>query len=379
VYTRRAASEEQAAPSNVPQKRKDPGRFAVPGAALDKAIEATGTRQAIEELRKGKEGLQRINVARARNTVSQRAGFQFENAHAATFNAEAAKARSPLRAVTGNQGGFSIDPRSDIKVMAGSRVVADAQLKCEQSAVHSGLAVGNPKYDGAQLVVPADQKEGARRVLKKSAARRSTSDNPVKQQKGKYHAKAAKGVDDRIRVDGVDSAPVTRQEALDMAKGDTGFLDRKIRSERVAQYRDAALFGAAFSGAVGGVSAAYRYAKGEITGAEALRETAKETAVGAGKAVATAALTEVAQKVLKKSGPAGVVAGLVMETTIDACNGTLTPAKAVRNVTTAGASWGGAELGVVAGSCLGPIGMIAGGVIGGIFGGWLAGSVCDAF
>jgi len=333
----------------------------------------------IVELEKTIDRVKKINLSNGTMSVDKRAGFIFEEAHAGSFNAAARKVGDlKTTATTGGNGLSGIDDRVDIRITSGGKALKEAQAKCCRTPDRTAVSISKSQYTGTDRLVPSDQVDIVPVKLRASAAGKAKSGNARMREIGKNRAEAAGKVTDRLKAKGHESKPVTHQEAQDLAKGDLGKLNRTLVFESVTcaaknGAKAGALFGGSFSAAVNLTA----LAKGEQDTETAVVNVVKDTAAGATRSASTAVVAEGVKyaapkvlgktigKVVGKGSVPFVVANCMVETLVDGVNGELTTEKAIKNVGTSAAGWGGFEAGVmIGGACGGPIGAIIGGPLG---------------
>lgn len=184
------------------------GIAAIPMAnvTLSTQIYTTNVNQALSQLKTAviQRGMQYVN-----NDVASRGGYMAENFVAESYNLDAAIKKKIPSATTpkSNKNGSA-----DI-VYDGDK---EAGLKFNRSAESSAKAQTDPKYNGQDRVVPADQVEGAKaeldRLIKENTDKGRTDAVAVQQE-------ARDKITDRIRGDnGVESTPLTKQQDLELAK-----------------------------------------------------------------------------------------------------------------------------------------------------------------
>lgn len=228
------------------------------------------SRRASDALRRGAQDMRNV-VLRFRGTPEQSGGRAAEHFHAATFNASAIRKYRSLRAtVQPSAGAHAAGP--DIVVTDGAVTRVEAQLKFYQDAPKTRTALSRPDYRGMQKVVPADQAQ----QVQADAARLAERCGP----RAFDHADTAQSVTDRLSVDGVESKPLTKDEAIALAKDPRPLTRAGVLSELT----DAAVGGAVIGAAVGGLSSAAQnylaYRQGEKDADAALRDVGKDAAKG---------------------------------------------------------------------------------------------------
>lgn len=154
--------------------------------------------------------------------------------HAGTFNVDAVRRGTDSAAFA---------PRDaspvDVAVRGGGRTQA-AQLKYYRSPEATAKAISHPKYgDLEQKVVPSDQVDGVREAAARLAAKNAEKRLEVADSYG--HTRDT--VDDRIRLDGTESRPLSEREARDIVKdlrrkGDVDRDELGLTPQQVIQWED---------------------------------------------------------------------------------------------------------------------------------------------
>ena len=128
--------------------------------------------------------------------------------HVGTFDADAVRRGAGARA-TAPRDASPIDAR-----VHGSSI-EHAQIKYFRSPEDTAKAISHPKYDDLdQKVVPGDQLDGVRDAAARLAARNAHNRPDV----AESYAHTAKTADDRLRMDGVESRPLSEADAREMVK-----------------------------------------------------------------------------------------------------------------------------------------------------------------
>ncbi|MBT3217818.1 MAG: hypothetical protein HN348_01895 [Proteobacteria bacterium] len=371
---------------NVEQRHKKYHEFDVSSsAAAGATFEATA--RSLKGVRAAQEGAARVKQVAEQwgnTTTEQVAGRMAEELHAVTFNMDAAaKGLSQLKASTGaaNGAGTAV---ADISITNAGKMVDQAQVKFHGTAASTNFNIASTKYDGMQRVVPSDQVERVRELAKKRGVDHLGKRN---------YPEVARSASDRVGSGGVESKPLTRDDALSVAKNPNKTAANLVGRQMAQAVKKGAIVGAAVGGGVSTVANIVAYSSGKKDGKEAVLDTLKDTAtsgvsgaVVAGSAVAAeAVLIRVGARALAR-GSAPVALGL---TAVDIArdvghfakgdiDGGEFAGRAACSAAKGGCVWGGMEGGAAAGSLICPgIGTIVGGVVGGIggalFGGWLLG------
>ena len=358
-------------------------KFQFQGAELAKMVVTLGKRStaSINELCKLRQGIADINLRKAAVSVDKRAGHVFEDWHAGTFNANARAARDRrTTAVTGTRGGFPIDPRVDIKITQGTKVLTKIQAKCCSSARRSAVSVAKARYVGTQRVIPSEQVNVAKDDLLRSAAGKQRSPNPLAHKIGKIRAETAKKVAAKITAAGHESRPLSHSDAQRLAQGKTGKLDSLIVAKSIgAAVKNGAVSGALHGSGFSVATNLHGMINGRLSVAEAATAVAVDTTTSAARGAGTVLVAEgvkyagkqvltkgAAQAFIKGSAPLAV-AGCAVELAIDTCRGEFTVEKAAKSAGRAASAWAGCEGGAMLGTVIMPgVGTIVGGIVGGL-------------
>lgn len=155
--------------------------------------------------------------------------------HAGTFNVDAVRRGADSSAFA---------PRDaspvDVVVRGAKGPGEAAQLKYYRSAEDTAKAISHPKYkDLEQMVVPSEQVEGVREAAARLAARNAETRPDVADLYSRVRDKA----DDRLRLDGTESRPLSEREARDIVKDmrQNGEVDRDalgLTPQQVIQWDD---------------------------------------------------------------------------------------------------------------------------------------------
>jgi hypothetical protein len=354
-------------------------------------------------LRLGEQSINNLGKQFAGASDSQLGGRVAEEAHAATFNADAVmKGRSNLFARTTAGAGRPHDV-VDVEILSDGAPVSSAQLKYHGTAEKTAKALSNPEYRGQQKVGPADQLKGIRNTADKEAAR-----NAVRRpEQAEHYRDTSARASDQLEYEGIKSAKRTRKGALKLArsgrKGQAS-LQRIKPLPTVKRLAEAAGMGALGGGTAGGLVngavAAYHNTRealrGEKSAGEAALDTAKASAVGAVEGAAKGAVgatlqagvvalaRSAAPQVVRQGARAAarsnvaIAAGAVIVDSIVGgaqyargdINGREYAGKVGESASATGAGLASAKAGALLGTALVPgVGTIIGAVVGGIAGG----------
>lgn len=337
--------------------------------------------------------------------LATKAGFVAEELQAETFNLDAILKDKDVRAFTDRYPDSPLagnDPTNDIVIVKEGKVVQGAQVKYYKNGRATANAFretrdGTPHYKNTDTMVgPSDQLQDI-----KEAARRTELQN---QETRPEVAAAAKDVQekvsDHLEQDGVQSRPVSKKEAENVAKGgDSGKgAHRKIQNEykvkstvqqTVRAAGSAAVVTTVIAGTINTVSCLNRVQKGEMTVPDAVLYILKNTAIAAGDSAlkaagATAAVSLTARAipeffkgtVLQANLASGAVAGAavcavdIVECLVLVAAGKMTwqemETRTGKNIFQTGAGVVGASVGAAIGAVGGPVGSMIGALAGGM-------------
>jgi hypothetical protein len=354
-------------------------------------------------LRLGEGSINNLGKQFAGATDSQLGGRVAEEAHAATFNADAAmKGRSKLFARTTVGAGRPHDV-VDVEILSEGRPVSSAQLKYHGTAEKTAKALSEPQYRGQQKIGPAEQLKGIRNTADKEAAR-----NVVRRpEQAEHYRDTSARAGDQLEYEGIKSRELTRKGALKLArngrKGQAAL--KRIKplpaGKRLAEAAGiGALGGGAAGGVVSGTVAAYINTREALSGqksvGEAALDTIKASAVGAAEGAAKGAVgatlqagvvslaRSAAPQVVRQGaraaarGNVAIAAGAVIVDSVVGgvqyargdINGREYAGKVGESASAAGAGLAGAKAGAVLGTALAPgVGSVVGALVGAIAGG----------
>lgn len=97
--------------------------------------------------------------------------------------------------------------------LRGAHHIEAAQLKYFRSAEDTARAISDPKYATLDKVVPSDQLEGVR-----EAAQRLASHHAMRPEVSASYQHTADVADDRLRIDGAESRPLTEPQSRDLVE-----------------------------------------------------------------------------------------------------------------------------------------------------------------
>ncbi|RKG68759.1 hypothetical protein D7V80_11485 [Corallococcus sp. CA054B] len=351
-------------------------------------------------LRQGEAAIDLLGRQYVNATDAQLAGRVAEEFHVATFNAEAAlQGRLELQAHTTVSVGRPHDA-VDVEVLKHGVKMADAQVKYLGTAERTAKGLSHPGYEGQAKIGPADQLDGIRETARREAAR-NAGKRPAQ---AKHYEDTAGKASDRLQYETVRSKPLTKKNAVKLArrarKGHSGL--GRVPQQNVARHvGQAAGRGAVAGGAVAGaltavfsgVSNGIDAFKGRKGGREAVVDTAKDAgvaamdgaakgAVGAGVQAGAAVLARsAASQVLKKAAgtlvrsnaalAVGTVAVDAVVGGVQLARGKIDGGEYAQRVGESAAGATGAVAGMKAGAL---VGMAVGGPPGALVGGVVAGT-----
>lgn len=342
-----------------------------------------------------------------KGSLASSAGFAAEEVTAETFNLDAILKDKSVRAFTDACENSPIpthDPVRDVVVMENGEQVKTAQLKFYKTAERTEKAFrdikgGEGHYNEVdQMVAPADQVDGVREAARidelKNQGRRPGVADAARQ----IQEKAT----DRVSHDGVESRPLSKAEAEQIAKeaksGEKNGAHRKIqdayKNKSTLQQTAKAAAGAAvvttvIAGTINTISCLGKVQKGQMTTSDAMKYILKNTAIAASDSAlkaagATAAVGLAAQSlpeffkgtVLQTNLATGAVGGAAIcaidlaECLVLVAAGKMTmkqlEERTGKNIFQTGAGVIGASVGASIGVVAGPIGSMVGAMIGGM-------------
>lgn len=152
--------------------------------------------------------------------------------HADTLNLHAAQRGLNVEAFAPRNAG-----PIDVAV-SGANAGLAAQLKYYKGAEETARAISNPKYQGLEKVVPSDQLDSVR-----AAALRLASKNVERPEVAQSYEHTARVADDRLRMDGAESRPLSEEQALDLTRQlrRDGTIDRAqfaLSSREIIQWQE---------------------------------------------------------------------------------------------------------------------------------------------
>ncbi len=313
-----------------------------------------------------------------------------ETWHAGTFNVDAARRGLDVSA-TAPRDASPIDVS-----IRGSGVEHHAQLKYFRSPEDTTKAISHPKYiDLDQKVVPSDQLDGVREAAARLAARNAKSRPEI----ADSYSHTASTADDRVRMDGAESRPLSEREARELvkelrAKQDVDREQFGLTPQQVIQWQDilreattaaarAAIISAALQSAPYLVAITRKaWETGEISAkdfaplAQAIPTTLLRSGVAGGlsAAIVGAARSGVLGSALQQVDPTFVAAGVTLaisafETSIKAARGDITWPVAAKYISEDAIVLASAMGGAAVGQALIPIpmlGALAGNIVGAV-------------
>ncbi|MCW5252175.1 hypothetical protein [Streptomyces sp. SHP 1-2] len=274
--------------------KRAPGSPLLPGAA-DRAawtLADAATRRlaeaTVETLR-----LQETVAALARRYAdignAQRAGHLFEVRHALSFNRNAARAGSSVRALVTEwaEGGSRTAP-ADVHLVDGGRLVGRAQAKLMDGVTGTAYQVARPEYEGMTRLVAGDRVAAVDSLLER---RLTLSPDGVR---FADYADAHAHLSDRLEYGGVTSDPVAladaHRSALDPVRWLRGEQLRAAGRQAAGAAGTAAAVGGLIAGAVSAAGATARVRAGETSAAAAALTATATAARGAARSGTVAGL-----------------------------------------------------------------------------------------
>lgn len=237
-----------------------------------------------------------------------RTGHVVEADHVATANVDASFRASKVKAVHVRSNGIK---SSDIDIIGeDGRTLLQVQSKVYKTAEQT--AKKQRGYGDQVRLTPKDQTDAARQHARKMALKESAKRANVAAEWAEVEAKTV----DRISVEGMESAPRTRQESREIAekarsKAVTGAdivgeIGQRARQGARTGMRSGFVVGAATSAVGGAINGIGCYAKGEMTAGEAALHVGRRTATGTVdamiKGAASGAATAAARVLAERAG-----------------------------------------------------------------------------
>lgn len=385
-------------PNNTKQDRAMPGTTHVWAPAA-----ANEVGQIFDQL-----GVSERLLARIRSTaqsVDHKKGFVAEVIHCEGLNLDAIIKEKNVRAFCDRHPNTPVancDPVADIIITGGENGTHRAQLKYYKTGDDTQKALrvikdGEIKYAEADsFIVPSDQLHEVR-----ATAHKDWRENAQKRPQVAEAAKIVKEkADDRLRVNGVESTPLTEGDSKAIAKGgEKGDAILRQRREDVLEQstakqglnaaKSAAIATAVISGTINSFTYLNEVQSGRMTGAEAAKRILIDTSIAAADAAlkagaATAAVSCTARTLpsifagsaFSSAMASGAIAGAavcavdLVECIVLYCCGKMTAEeleiRAGTNIFQTGAGVVGSTIGGVIGAVGGPPGVLIGSFIGGM-------------
>lgn len=320
------------------------------------------------------------HCAASQQSDAIKAGFVAEHFLSGTHNAEAARlGLQGTFSKVGSVNGFALDPRVDIQVFEDGRLVDECQSKFARHFTRTAAYTARPQYKGTTRLVPSDQVEDVRAILRRAGNKRIQL--PHRTDSGLAHLEAADRVTDRVRTSKCQGKSLRYSDAERMAQGDLSLLRQTAaRMKYGAAVKNGALGGLL----VGGVGQVIRHGVLVYRGDESVRSAglawAKDatgsairgTSISVGAQLAsdialTCAPRRFANAFVRCNAPLAL-ATLGADLAVTAARGQLTMRRAVLASAAAGTTWVGAELGAIAFATVFPPAAPLGAVIGGLVG-----------
>lgn len=241
-------------------------------------------------------------------SVDKTKGWGLEGCHVMSFNRQAARAGSPLRAVWTHLTNCH-DP-ADIRIVDGERIVDEVQAKANTGSSSVVNAFRKDHYDGMKPLCLEDELAGARDYA---------SIRPMNEHQQHVHD----NLTDRLDYDGIQSDSISRQQAETVSK--TPGAKRTTYSAQATEIgreiggaaRNGALAAGAFTSATTIFTNTRAVRRGDINTQDAIRDTAKRSSLAAAKGGFTAGgaagisvlarQASLTAKFAKGSGPAALM------------------------------------------------------------------------
>ncbi|MFC5061127.1 hypothetical protein [Actinomycetospora atypica] len=330
--------------------------------------------------------VEQLVACHGKQSHEQLAGFLFELMSADAFNRQAIalgeRARASVTAFLG-----SPHAAADIRIVGASGAVREVQAKLYQNAARAAARMAAPTYRGLDRLVPYNQYQCAEAFYDDRLARGL---NPLRVSE---HADARAHLTDRLRMDGVESAPIPYGEVHRAAQDPRRWANRALAVNAGRQIAAATLTGAAigavFSGVVEAVQHIGPVQTGEMSVADAARAVVGSALAAGVRSGAVAGVGASLQFAVTRGGvaasvvgrvPAGAVAGAVVgiaESALAFARGDIGVSefalRACESTFASGASWAGGAFG----QAVIPIPLV-GALVGGLVGQWCSTIVTDA-
>lgn len=342
-----------------------------------------------------------------KGSLASSAGFAAEEVTAETFNLDAILKDKSVRAFTDACENSPIpthDPVRDVVVMENGEQVKTAQLKFYKTAERTEKAFrdikgGEGHYNEVdQMVAPADQVDGVREAARIDELKNQGRRPGVADAAHQIQEKAT----DRVSHDGVESKPLTKSEAEQIAKeaknGEGKGVHKKIqdsyKNKSTIQQTAKAAAGAAIvttviAGTINTVSCLRKVQSGQMSPSDAMKYILKNTAIAASDSALKAAGATAAVSITTRAIPnlftgsvlqtnlaTGAVGGAavcaidLVECLVMVAAGKMTwqelETRTGKNIFQTGAGVVGATIGATLGAVGGPLGATAGAIIGGM-------------
>ncbi|QWT20156.1 hypothetical protein KPL74_20725 [Bacillus sp. NP157] len=346
------------------------------------------------------------DVTATNQGLGVKAGFAAEVLHKETFNLDAILKDDSVRAFTDKCNETPLrsnHPTHDIVLVDGGETVGSAQLKYYKDADTTAKQFrelgtdGSPYYkDTESMVGPSDQLQGIKDAARKTELKEQANRSPVADAAKDVQAKAT----DRLSHDGVESKPLTKNEAEQLAKGDDAarqkhediqgvYKTTSTVQQSLRAAKSAAIVTTVVAGTINVIKALDDVRSGRLEPKEAVAQVLKETGIAAAdaalKAGAGTAVVSLTAKALPNvfSGSAlqtGLATGGIAGATICAVDlaeclvlvamGKMTPAqletRTGKNILQTTAGVFGSAVGGAVGAPAGPIGVLVGSFVGGM-------------
>lgn len=178
---------------------------------------------------------------------AQRDGHALEWAHELSFNLDAVAKDSSLRAQVLTWLGQPHTPE-DLRIRDGAgHTIAEVQAKAVASATQRLHELANDKYDGMQLLVPANHMDSTTSLIDRRLA---MPEGPLHEQ----YRSVEDRVSDHLSAGGVSSQPMTTDELRAVSDDPTGYLQHLMERNQLSQLGTAAASAAGTAALAQGLS-----------------------------------------------------------------------------------------------------------------------------
>jgi len=274
------------------------------------------------------------NIIGTGQSIPIKSGFVLEEIPAETFNLESILQSKTARVLTDRDMSWPLgvnDPVSDMVIMDNGSILHSSQAKLYRTASDTAKAMREVRPDGSHHYRGADSFLGSSDQVNPVNGLRGISDElhrtALSNSKSRPHvANAAKyvknRVSDKLQHDGIESRPLSRAEAHNVAKDNSDGHDLRrnyqndyMNMSTLHQMQKAAVGAAAISAVIVGTLSTAKYLKlvkeGKITQGDAIKGIIKNTVASAADSALKAAVAAGAVSTVTKIA-AGTVAQRAM-------------------------------------------------------------------